>query len=80
LVTHPKNFGKTREEYLRGIQKIADSGNQIAIDVKWADLTHNSDPSRTPDHPQKEDFERLEKYEEAKEILKPFISDYLRKK
>ena len=79
LVTHPKNYGGTKEEYLDGIQAIADSGNKIAIDVKWDDLNHNSDPSRTP-NPQKEDFERLKKYEEAKEILKPFISDYLKKK
>lgn len=77
LVTHTKDYKGTEKEYMKKIQKIADSGNQLAIDVKWADLTNNSDISRLP-HPKERDFQRLEKYQRSKKILQSFISDYLK--
>jgi len=76
LVTHPEGFQNTEEEYLAWIIVIRDSGNQTAIDVKWADLTHNSGPSRFKD-PTGEDYDRQAKYLRSKEILKPFVSEYL---
>ena len=76
LVTHPPDFDHTEDAYMREIQKIADSKNQLAIDVKFADLTHNSDLSRLP-HPSERDMQRWRKYQKAKEILRPLISNYL---
>jgi (p)ppGpp synthase/HD superfamily hydrolase len=75
LVTHTKQH-PTQEEYLEDIRRIANSGNQIAIDVKWADLTHNSDRSSIP-NPEPSHFVRWEKYRQAKEMLKPVVSKYL---
>lgn len=74
LVTHPLFFND--DQYLEMIKEISDSKNQIAIDVKWADLTHNSDLSRTK-NPNENDLKRQAKYLKAKEILKPFVSEYL---
>ena len=76
LVTHPEGFQNTEEEYLRWIEAIRDSGNQIAIDVKWADLTHNSILSRIPD-PTEKDRKRMAKYKKSKDILRPVVSKYL---
>lgn len=75
LVSHPPLFNE--DQYLEMIKEIADSKNQIAIDVKWADLTHNTDRTRLP-NPTTNDVQRWEKYGSAKEILKPFVSDYLK--
>ncbi len=74
LLSHPPKL--TESEYLISIKAIADSGNQLAIDVKYADLSHNTDLSRIP-KPRKRDFDRKEKYLKAKDILRPFISEYL---
>ena len=53
--------------YVRGIKE---SGNQLAIEVKKADLTMNMDLSRIPE-PTTKDYERIEKkYKPAFEILK----------
>ena len=76
LLTH-KSQNPTYEEYMADIKAIAESKNQIAIDVKWADLTNNTDRTRIPS-PTERDFRRWAKYAKAKEILKPFISPYLR--
>lgn len=76
LVTHADNFDGSDESYMRDIQKIADSGNQIAIDVKWADLTNNMDLSRIPS-PTAKDHARLKRYTKAKSILRPVVSTYL---
>lgn len=76
LVTHPEGYSGTEEEYLDWITAIRDSGNQVAIDVKWADLTHNSDMTRI-NNPTEEDIKRLEKYGKSKEILRPAVSAYL---
>lgn len=74
IVSHPPLFNE--EQYLEMVKEIADSKNQIAIDVKWADLTHNSDMSRV-ENPNDYELKRQAKYLKAKEILKPFISEYL---
>ncbi len=76
LVTHSKDFDGSDEAYMRDIQNIADSGNQIAIDVKWADLTNNQDLSRIP-NPTEKDHARLRRYERAKKVLRPLASQYL---
>jgi len=76
LVSHDDNFNGTRRSYLEEIKKIANSESQIAIDVKWADLTNNQDLSRIP-NPTEKDFKRREKYQCAKDILRPYISQYL---
>lgn len=75
LVSHPPLFNE--EQYLEMVKEISDSKNQIAIDVKWADLTHNSDLSRL-ENPSESDIKRQQKYLKAKAILKPLISGYLR--
>jgi (p)ppGpp synthase/HD superfamily hydrolase len=77
LVTHSKNFKDTEEEYMKEIHMIADSGDQTAIDVKWADLMNNSDKSRNH-NPKKEDLERLKKYKRSQDVLRPYISNYLK--
>ena len=53
LVTHEKDTGikDEEEEYKTYIRKLKETGNQIAINVKIADLTHNSDISRTGNKP-----------------------------
>ncbi len=77
LVTHPKDYKGTEDEYMNGIRAIANSGNQIAIDLKFVDLTHNSDLSRLP-KPTEKDLARVEKYRKSMEILKPLVSSYLK--
>lgn len=76
LVTHPKDFDGTEEAYMEGISKIVSSGNQIAIHVKFIDLTHNSDITRIP-NPIDKDIARVEKYKKALALLRPLVSDYL---
>ena len=76
LLTHDEQFDGSDEAYMRYIKTIADSGNQTAIDVKWADLTNNQDLSRIP-NPTDKDFARLERYKNAKIVLRPLVSKYL---
>ena len=76
LITHPADYRGTEEEYIQWIETLAHSGNQLAIDVKWADLTHNSDISRIPS-PSDKDRQRVEKYRRSMQILLPFVSAYL---
>lgn len=77
LVTHSPDYDDTHEGYFRDIRKIASSGDQNAIDVKYADLTHNSDRRRI-DQPVERDFKRWDKYAQAKDILRPLVSGYLK--
>ena len=49
--------GKTEEEYFAGIL-----GDDVAREVKLADLRHNMDLSRIPE-PREKDFARVRKYE-----------------
>ena len=53
LVTHKRDasIADDEEEYKTYIRKLKETGNQIAINVKIADLTHNSDISRTSNKP-----------------------------
>lgn len=76
LLTHPEDYQGTKEEYFANIQNIAESRNQIAIDVKFSDLIDNSDIKRI-ENPTDKDFNRVKKYQKAMEILKPFVSSYL---
>ena len=76
LVTRPEDMEDTPEAYLKWIESIRDSENQTAIDVKWVDLTHNSDQTRIK-IPTERDHKRWGKYSQAKEILRPVVSPYL---
>ncbi len=77
LVTHPKRKVKmTEAHYYQDIRTIAFSGSQIAVDVKWADLTHNSDLTRLQEVTEW-DIKRWQKYQQAKLILRPLVSQYL---
>lgn len=53
LVTHKRDvsIADDKEEYKLYIKKLKEVGNQIAINVKIADLTHNNDISRTGNKP-----------------------------
>lgn len=77
LVTHDPDFDGTHEAYFKKIHKIADSGNQLAIDMKFADLTHNTDRRRINGEPTERDVVRWGKYEKSKAILRPLVSGYL---
>ena len=61
LLTHDP-----KEQYMNYIMKIKD--NPIARSVKIADLKHNMDLTRSP-HPTQKDYERVEKYKAALQIL-----------
>ena len=61
LLTHDP-----KAQYMNYIMKIKD--NPIARNVKIADLKHNMDLTRIP-HPAKKDYERVEKYKAALQIL-----------
>ncbi len=77
LVTHEPDFDGSHSAYFNKIQKIADSGNQLAIDLKFADLAHNTDPTRINGEPTERDYVRWAKYEVSKSILRPLVSGYL---
>lgn len=56
-----RKFGESYSEF---IQRIADSNNLIAIEVKLADLKNNMDLSRLKEVKQK-DIDRVKKYKKA---------------
>lgn len=64
---------KENETYSEFIDRIIKSNNKMAIEVKIADLTHNSDISRIK-RPSKKDLERVEKYRKAKEKLLKLVN------
>ena len=72
LLTHEGGMGE--EGYRECIRKIKRSGNELAIKVKTADLTNNSNYSRlgagSPDELNEDDRKRYEKYQKALRILK----------
>ena len=72
MVTHKGHLDE--EGYLDYIRKLKESGNELAIAVKIADLTNNSDYTRLgvsgPDELPKKDRKRWEKYQKALAILK----------
>jgi len=63
LLTHKNNV-----DYHAYIHNIKKSGNDLAINCKIIDLTHNADLTRIP-NPTKEDRKRVVKYNEALNIL-----------
>lgn len=77
LLTHPKDFKNIKEEYFANINNILASGDQIAIDVKFADLSENSNIKRIP-NPEGSDYKRVRKYKKAQKILLPAVSEYLK--
>lgn len=54
------------EDYFDYLARVAK--NNLAVRVKLADLTHNSDLSRI-EHPTEKDYARIEKYKKAKQYL-----------
>jgi len=60
LLTHDKS-----EEYLDYVQRIADSGNTIAIHVKSNDLEHNLDRGRKGNH-----WDLVKKHTAAQQIIR----------
>lgn len=71
LLTHREKL--TEEGYLDYIQHLKESGNELAIAVKKADLTNNSDFTRlgatTLDDLSSKDRKRWEKYQKSLNIL-----------
>ena len=69
--------GLDEEGYLECIRKLKESGNRLAIAVKIADLTNNSDYTRlgagSPEELSEKDRQRYEKYQKALNILKEDI-------
>ena len=72
LMTHKEHLDE--EGYLDYIRKLKESGNELAIAVKIADLTNNSDYTRlgasSPEELPEKDRKRWEKYQKSLEILK----------
>lgn len=72
MVTHKGHLNE--DGYLQYIRKLKDSGNELAIAVKIADLTNNSDYTRlgasSPDELSDKDRRRWEKYQKSLEILR----------
>ena len=72
LLTHKEKMDEAG--YLDYIRNLKASGNTLAIAVKIADLTNNSDYTRlgvsSPDELQEKDRRRWEKYQKSLEILR----------
>jgi len=72
LLTHRERMDEAG--YLEYISNLKASGNELAIAVKIADLTNNSDYTRfgvtCPEELQEKDRRRWEKYQKSQEILK----------
>lgn len=66
VVILTKKKGETYNEY---IDRVKESKNELAINVKLNDLEHNMDIKRIA-CPTEKDYERLKKYERAHAILK----------
>ena len=71
LLTHKERMNE--EQYLDYISRLASSGNELAIKVKKADLTNNSDYTRLgvsgPEELPAKDLKRWQKYQKALELL-----------
>lgn len=61
------------EDYFQYIGRISE--NELALNVKMADLTHNMDLSRLS-NPTEKDYERIEKYKKAYAILENKKEEY----
>lgn len=66
LLTHDKE-SMAYEDYIKGIR-----GNELARQVKLADLAHNMDPRRLQAPLVEQDLERLKKYRLAWDFLADF--------
>lgn len=66
-----RDLNDTYQEY---INKIASSGNIIAIKVKLADLYHNTSEERVANLDPKKAEQLMKRYSRAKEILEPLIN------
>ena len=64
LLTHTKD-----ESYDEYVLRIAQSGNKIAIAVKWNDLTHNLERGKRGNH-----TKQVLKHTHGKELLEPFYN------
>ena len=62
-----KKQGQSYDEYINNLKE-----NTIAVKVKIADLTHNSDITRI-NNPTQKDFERIEKYTRIKRELIEYL-------
>lgn len=62
-----KKYGQSYEEYIKNLKT-----NIIAVKVKIADLTHNSNISRI-NNPTQKDIERIEKYIRVKKELREYL-------
>ena len=71
LLTHRERLSE--EQYIEYIRRLAASGNELAIAVKRADLTNNSDITRLgascPDELSEKELRRWKKYQKALRIL-----------
>ena len=71
LLTHKERMNE--EQYLDYIRRLASSGNRLAVHVKIADLTNNSDTTRLgascPEELAEKDRNRWEKYQKALQLL-----------
>lgn len=71
LLTHKERLSE--EQYLGYIRRLAASGNELAMAVKRADLTNNSDFTRLgascPDELSEKDLMRWKKYQKALKLL-----------
>lgn len=66
---------RRKETYAKYIDRIAESNNKVAINVKISDLYHNSNVGRLKD-PTEKDFFRVEKYELALQRLRTVKSSW----
>ena len=60
------------EEYDDYLKRVAE--NELALNVKLADMTHNMDMKRIP-NPNERDLDRLEKYKRGMAYLKAFLQE-----
>lgn len=67
-VDHLTKNAEGKADYQKAIERVA--RNPIAVEVKIADLTDNSDASRI-ENPTEKDRARIEKYARALEFLRP---------
>lgn len=65
-----RDLNDTYQEY---INKIATSGNLIAVKVKLADLYHNTSNERVANLDQKKAAQLGKRYSKAKKVLEPIV-------
>lgn len=68
VVEAVKILTRDDDDYFNYINRIADSNNMLAIDIKLKDLEHNMDIARIK-NPVESDYERMDKYKKCYKIL-----------